>query len=220
VCRTSSALPPAILTHPLSLRFPAGRADFGFLRAPNLSADSRLRRIAQAGARKDGSGLELLVWLESLPFSAWVRESPSLWAYPMILTLHTLGLGIVVGMHIPIDLRLVGAAPGLPLAPLQRFYPLMWWGFWINAFSGVILMIADATTKMTSWMFYLKLCLIALAVWNTVLKERRLFAGPAIGSGPLPPGARNLGVASLFLWGGSILIGRLMAYIGPVSGLQ
>src|SRR3954471_24660023 len=94
--------------------------------------------------------VEYLAWLEQTGFGTWVRESPSLWAYPTILFLHTLGMGTLAGTAAVIDLRIVGFAPDLPVAPLERFFPVMWIGFWINALSGTALLIADATTKLTN----------------------------------------------------------------------
>jgi alkylation response protein AidB-like acyl-CoA dehydrogenase len=58
------------------------------------------------------------VWLESTALSTWVRESGSLWAYPMVLTAHTVGMSLLVGANAVIDLRLLGVAPRVPLGPL------------------------------------------------------------------------------------------------------
>ena len=164
--------------------------------------------------------MDFLAWIEASAFSAWVRESPSIWAYPTFLFLHTAGLAFAMGMNVALDLRLVGASPNLPIAPMARFYPLMWWGFWINAVSGVVLLMADATTKATNWMFFLKMGIIFLAVWNSRIKQTRLFGDPAIDSNPLAPNLAHLGWASLVLWMAAVTTGRLMAYVGPVSGLN
>ena len=158
--------------------------------------------------------MDFLQWVENLQFSTWIRESGSLWSYPLILTLHTVGLAIVVGVSFAVDLRILGVARNVPLAPFVRFFPLMWWGFWINALSGVLLLMADATTKMTNWLFYVKLGLILIAF----LTQRRIVAKLF---GPLPS-TNNAGIlacCSLVLWLLAITAGRLTAYIGPVSGL-
>src|SRR5688572_21219050 len=59
----------------------------------------------------------------------WVRESGSLWGYPAILFLHTMGLAIVAGLNGAIDLRLLGAASRVPLSSLTRFFPFIWVAF-------------------------------------------------------------------------------------------
>ena len=90
--------------------------------------------------------------------------------------------------------------------------------FWINALSGTALLVADATTKLTNRVFYIKMGFIALAVINMMLIRRRVFRDPEIGRAPLGGFARMLAVMSIVLWAGAITAGRLMAYFGPVSG--
>ncbi|MEO8099982.1 MAG: hypothetical protein ABI811_19945 [Acidobacteriota bacterium] len=160
--------------------------------------------------------MEFLTWVEQLSFSTWIRESGSLWGYSLILTLHTIGLSMLVGISFALDLRLLGFGKDLPIGPFERYYPLLWIGFWINALSGVILLMADATTKMINPVFYVKMGLIGFAVWNVVIIRKRMFHA----SGGLPPNARALALISLTLWVTATTAGRLMAYLGPVAGLQ
>ena len=96
-----------------------------------------------------------------------MRESPSLWAYPTVLTLHTVGLGIVVGASAVIDLRLLGYARRIRVVDLAPLFALMAWAFVLNAVTGILLFIADATTKSTQPVFYIKLALIFIALWCT-----------------------------------------------------
>jgi len=77
--------------------------------------------------------MDFLRAIEESGFSRWVVGSSSVFAFPSILLLHTIGMGIVVGINAGIDLKILGIAPALPLAPLERFLPLFWVGFWINA---------------------------------------------------------------------------------------
>ena len=104
------------------------------------------------------------VWVELSSFSIWMRESPSVFAFPAILTLHTVGLAFLAGPNAAIDLRLLGFAPQLPLEPLKKLFPLMWAGFWLNAVTGTALVIAYPAKALTNPLFYLKLLLIALAL--------------------------------------------------------
>jgi hypothetical protein len=164
--------------------------------------------------------MEILTWLEQTGFSTWVRESGSLWSFPGILLLHTIGMALVVGIVAGIDLRILGFAPALPLASLEKFMPIMWAGFWVNAITGTILLVADATTKMTNPDFGVKMVFIFLAVFVQRRIQGRVFADPTLGQGPAPAGAKMLALASLFCWFAAITAGRLLAYVGPVSGLN
>jgi hypothetical protein len=162
--------------------------------------------------------MEWLIWLESLPLSVWVRESGSLWSYPTVLFLHTIGLAFAVGMSAVISLRVLGVAAEMPLAPLEGFYRILWMGFWVNAASGVALLIADATTKLTNPVFFIKMICVVLAMGSMGLIRRSLRAQVS-GSGPVSRQIKMLAWLSLVVWTGAILAGRLMAYIGPVSGV-
>ena len=59
--------------------------------------------------------MEILTSLEHSGVATWIRESPSIWGYPTILTLHTVGLAVLVGANWALDLRLLGVARQIPL---------------------------------------------------------------------------------------------------------
>lgn len=153
----------------------------------------------------------MTAWLEGTALAAWVRESPSIWAYPTVLTLHTVGLGIVVGASAVVDLRLLGYAPRIRLAALLPLFRLMAWAFALNATTGILLFIADATTKSHQTVFYVKLSMIFLALWCTFATRRivRADADAAAATGS----SRRFALLSLVLWAGAITAGRLMAYL-------
>jgi hypothetical protein len=156
--------------------------------------------------------MELLAWLEATSLAVWVRESGSLWAYPLVITLHTVGLSILVGGSVAIDLRLLGAAESLPVAPLARLFPLLWTGFVINATTGAMLFMAAATTKAFETIFWIKLACIALGVASVYLLQTRAFGDVSVLRGDVTPRAKLLAIVSLVVWTGAIVAGRLMAY--------
>lgn len=142
----------------------------------------------------------------------WVAGGDTIFAYPTILALHTVGLGIVVGMSAIIDCRVLGLGRSVPLADLERLFRVMWWGFALNATTGVVLFIAAAADKAYQEIFYVKLAFIVLALLTASRIRRTVFGGNPDPARPMPPNARILAVASLFLWMGAIVTGRLMAY--------
>jgi hypothetical protein len=163
--------------------------------------------------------MEFLSFIEHTRFSQWVVGSSSVFAYPSILLLHTIGMGVVVGISAGIDHRILGLAPGLPLAPLERFFPLLWVGFWVNAVTGVVLLAADATTKFTNLDFYVKMGFIALSIVFLQVQRKGLFRDPFVDKKPFSSNAKLLALASIVCWLGAITAGRLLGYVGPVSGL-
>jgi hypothetical protein len=156
--------------------------------------------------------LDLLASIESTEFASWLRESGSIWAYPAVLTLHTLGLGVLVGASAVIDLRLLGAARQIPIEPLRRLFPIMWAGFWVNAISGGLLFMTDATTKGTTKVFMAKLVIIVVAV-VVLMSIRTLAFGERPLSSSVPTPVKALAAVSLALWLAAIITGRYMAYV-------
>jgi hypothetical protein len=151
--------------------------------------------------------------LQNSAFGMWVAGAPTIWAYPTILTLHAIGMGMAVGASAVLDLRLLGVAPQMPLAELERTFPTMWIGFVINAASGVALFIAAAADIGIKPVFYIKLSLILFALLTARRIRRVVFGHHAVPGAPVPRQARILAATSLVLWTGAIVAGRLMAYI-------
>ena len=142
-----------------------------------------------------------LVWLESTGFSVWMRESPSVFAFPLILAAHTIGLVLLAGIDIAHKLRVLGVAPQVPEAVFDRFLPFMWIGLWINVASGLALFVGYPTKAITNELFFLKLSLVTAAV--VLVKVIRW---------PNRRAPRALAVLSIACWVATIAAGRLLAY--------
>jgi hypothetical protein len=154
----------------------------------------------------------VFAWIESTAFSSWLRESPSLWVFPFVLILHTVGLAFLVGANVAIDVRILGIARGVPLRSLERYHVVMWLGFWVNAVSGLLLLTAYPTKSLTNPLFYAKLMLIgaALAIAQAIRRRMPDLTTPVPAAAP--PELRTLAVASLAFWALSITAGRFLAY--------
>jgi hypothetical protein len=151
--------------------------------------------------------------LEHTGLSLWVR-GPSLLAFPLILSVHTIGMGFLAGTSSAIDLRILGLAPGVPLLALEKFYPILWAALAANSVSGVLLLAGYPYKAFSNPVFYVKLSFIALAI-VLVLKIRNEVLRPASGDASgksIGPRAKQLALASLLSWIGAITAGRLLAY--------
>lgn len=153
-----------------------------------------------------------LEWLQFTPPANFVAET--LWAYPLLETLHTLGMALLVGSLGLINLRILGYKSDLPLVGTLDWLPLAWLGFSVNLFSGVALFISDAVTFWDSVTFKVKLALIVLAGINTFILSQSVFR-PARAGVDTRPGiaARRIAASSLAFWLGAIILGRLIAYL-------
>jgi len=123
-------------------------------------------------------------------------------------------MSLLVGANTALDLRLLGVAPQVPLGPLVVVFRGLWTGAALSAVSGVLLFSADATTKGTTTVFFVKLACIAAAV-VVALRLRRSVYGYDPEAAEVTGSTRVLAVVSLVLWAGAITAGRFMAYLTP-----
>ena len=160
--------------------------------------------------------LEFLSKIEQLPFSMWVLQTP----YPTILFLHSMGMALVAGFNAVIDLRLLGMSPKIPIKPMERLYPWMWRGFGLNAITGTSLLMGDATTKLTNPDFGVKMLFVFSGIVILKIMRKKVFGDPQLDTAPVSGTAKGLAWLSLICWIGAVTAGRLLAYVGPVTGIQ
>ena len=150
--------------------------------------------------------------IEDSSFSTWLRESDSPFAFYFVLLFHTFGLALLVGANGLVDLRLLGFFRTMPLVPLKRFFSIMWLGFWINATTGTLLLIAYPTKALTNPVFYAKLMIIGSAMWILTKLQKEVFADTSVTETDMMARGATLAKWSLVLWLGAISAGRLLAY--------
>lgn len=161
-----------------------------------------------------------LEFLENINLAIWLRESPSVLAYPTLLAFHTLGMVILVGISTGLALRTLGFAPGVPLAPLEKFFRIMWFGLAISVVSGLLLLMLDARTFLTMPSFYIKLLAIAAAVmFMRSLRTVAFSARGGVDTWSVPREGQVLAGAVLLSWAVGITAGRVTAY-APFIGWQ
>jgi hypothetical protein len=144
----------------------------------------------------------LLQALQDSAFAHWVQSS----AYPVVITLHSIGLAILVGLLVVIDLRVLGFAQRMPLPALRPLMKLVWMGFWVNAVSGAMLFCIDAKKDFHSNLFRVKLAVIVLGLIFGVLIEAKLL------DTYVEARTKAWALLSLLCWTGAIISGRLLAY--------
>src|SRR5262245_24255410 len=119
--------------------------------------------------------MDFLLWLEQTGLARWVRESSSLLAYPTILFTHTMGMGLVAGLSGAMDLRIIGVGRDIPMSIVEKLFRLIWVGLIVSAFSGLLLLVAAASTKLVSPVFYIKMVLLLLAVVDQQVIRNMVF---------------------------------------------
>jgi len=145
-------------------------------------------------------------WTETNAFFIWLRESPSIWAYPTVFFLHTIGLVFTAGASIIINMRLLGAARDLPVAPLARYFRPVWIGLWLTVISGLVMLLSDLQTRLANPLFPLKMTFVVAAVVLLLPLRRRSERANVSAA------TRACAAASLVCWLGAVAAGRFMAY--------
>lgn len=160
----------------------------------------------------------MLEALQNTPLAIWVTTSPSIFAYTTILTVHAIGLAIVVGVNTLIALRLLGYAKGIPLNSLRRLYGTVYFGFTINLISGLLLFIGEATTMAAMVTFWGKLTFVFVGmIVGQILRVTYFNDTASIAAGVVTPTARRLAFVTLGCWYLALIIGRLTGYPDMVN---
>ncbi|MGD9537773.1 MAG: hypothetical protein AB7P52_09020 [Alphaproteobacteria bacterium] len=137
----------------------------------------------------------------------------STWLYPLVNAGHIVGIALLFGAIVPLDLRLIGLWQRLPIESLSRvLIPVAGAGFALALACGALLFITKANDYAASTLFQVKMLVLAFALANAlgfaVLQRRRkntVAPRPALSQ-------RIMGAASLTAWLAAILLGRLIGY--------
>ena len=150
----------------------------------------------------------MLDWLQSTSLAIWLAESPSIWSFPTVLTLHTTGLALLVGASWVLDLRLLGIGRTMPLSAFGWVFPVVTIGLVVNVATGVLLFIKNASTWGTSLPFLVKMILVAASVATVVPIRAHVLRGDTAGGS-----LRFWAIASILSWSAAVTAGRLLAYL-------
>jgi len=159
--------------------------------------------------------VEILAWIEQTPVSLWVREAPTIWAFPFVLLLHTVGLGMVAGTAVILNAHAIRRPDLWRAVQLEPWFQFAWAGFAINLVSGVLLLAAYPTKALTDPVFYLKIgCVVVAMLELQWLRGRHGIqaADPSAGSKASAGAIRAAAIMAFVLWTAAVVTGRLLAY--------
>jgi hypothetical protein len=155
-----------------------------------------------------------LAWLESTPWAVGIKTSGYL--FPLIESLHVIGLTLVFGTIVIIDLRLLGIASSR--RPFRKIasdvLKWTWAAFALSVVTGSLMFITNAASYYHNPFFRIKMLLLALSGLNMVIFE--LTTGRSVqvweknSAAPFP--GRAAAACSLVLWIGVIFCGRWIGF--------
>ncbi len=138
------------------------------------------------------------------------------WLWPVMETLHFIGLSMLLGGLIIIDTRLAGLFRGINIAATHKLLPWVFIGFGINLVTGVLFFFGDPMRYSVNIGFQIKMVLVVIAglnalwFWFRINKDMHTWAADA----DTPAEAKVVAWVSLVTWTGVLLLGRLIPYVG------
>jgi hypothetical protein len=158
-----------------------------------------------------------LVWLHDTSFGTVIRES--VWAEPIIETIHVLTLGVFLGFVILLDLRLLDVVlRRMPVSTVFRHLnPWLFGAFAVMLVTGISLFAGDPVLFYSTIFFKLKMLMLLAAALNVVVfgvtVGRTMTQWDVLPA--TPRGAKITGLLSLVLWIAVVACGRGIAYVLP-----
>ncbi len=132
-----------------------------------------------------------------------------------MISLHAIGLGVVAGLLVMVDLRILGSCAGMPFSTLRGLMKIAWAGFVVNLLSGSALFVAQATVFIENIPFLIKIpaILLAVAIAGILQGQLRNTAESWDTGTPVSGAAKALAAVSILLWLIAVIAGRLTAYL-------
>ena len=154
-------------------------------------------------------------WMDQTKLGVYMRES--LFAFPIVETLHIFGIVSLLSSAFLLDLRLFGLGPmrHKPVTELARWVlPWVWTGFAVQVTTGSLMFAAEATRAALNSLFWLKMMLIILAGVNALVFHTTMYKKVEEWNEArvAPLGARIYGCFSILLWFGVIGLGRWFSF--------
>lgn len=154
-------------------------------------------------------------WFVGTPLNVWVVEANE-WFWPSLEIFHFIGLCLLLGGLIIIDLRMVGFFRSISTAAVHKLLPMVLIGFAINLITGILFWFGDPMRYAVNIAFQIKMVLIVIAGINALVYQFKL--EPVMHTWnddePTPVLAKTVAYLSLVCWLGVLLLGRLIPYLG------
>jgi len=159
--------------------------------------------------------LNFLSHLEASAFSEWVLIS--MLGFPTLIALHSVGMAVAVGLSFMVTLRLNQVFTGFEVQLIPRLLGIAVWGFSLNFITGLALFISRAPQYIDSYIFLIKMLLVAISAIILFWLKRHLQLTKLTTEVSVADRiARNMSLVSTVTWFGAVIAGRLIAYLSDL----
>jgi hypothetical protein len=156
--------------------------------------------------------VEIVDWIGNWPGAVFLRKSGT--AYMFVNAAHILGLGLLVGSILPLDLRLIGFFRSVPLAVIGPFLSrAAATGLSLAVLTGLVLFSVKPSEYLANTAFLWKITLLALALGTIVLQHSGRHFRLAVEHGEVSVRVRLLAALSTVLWLSALLAGRWIGFL-------
>ncbi|GAB1269985.1 hypothetical protein NBRC116493_32380 [Aurantivibrio infirmus] len=158
--------------------------------------------------------MQLLESFSETSLMIWVIESN--YGYPIVLSLHAVGMALVIGIMLMFNLRVLGLVPSIPLSSVTRFFKVAWIGLAINLISGTLLFCGNYSAFLHNTAFLSKLSLLIAGSIGTWFLAKEVRNSTVIIQ-PSPnelasKKAKIIAAALILIWLSAITAGRIVGY--------
>ncbi len=151
--------------------------------------------------------METLFWLEDSFIGTTV--SSTLWGYPIVLSLHAIGMATMVGVALMLTIRVLGFATYIPVTTMAPYWRIALGGFVLNLLSGTALFFGGASMLFFNWAFRIKIILVVIGLLLTWQLVKICIAR----ADEVQPRHRKLAGLAMSIWITAIISGRLIGYL-------
>jgi len=154
-------------------------------------------------------------WLSTTLPSVYIQEHNA-WVIPAIQSIHIVGIAMVMGSVLLIDLRILGWA-GMDQTlrqTVRRFGPWLSSSLWLLLATGILMVVGEPVRELITFSFWAKMALIAVGTIAALIFQSALRRHDEQGENALAnaPSIKTLAILTFLIWLCVIVLGRLIAY--------
>ncbi|MDO6568912.1 DUF6152 family protein [Alteromonas sp. 1_MG-2023] len=163
--------------------------------------------VSKSGKVNSQSVMSTLYKLEDSKVGQTISSTQ--WGYPIVLSLHAIGMATMVGIALMLTLRVLGFASVIPVTAMASYWNVALIGFGINLVSGVALFCGNASELYFNWAFRIKILLViaglVLTWWLVTICIKQ--------TDKISTKHKKLAAIGIVSWVAAIIAGRLIGYM-------